>query len=225
MYEAPDGGRLSDAMLEDLRRDGVLILRDFYPSSRCDALRARALALVDEFDPDSVKSIFSTTKQTQLDDSYFIDSGDKIRFFLEDDAFDGDGRLRQSKHDSLNKMGHAMHDLDPVFDDFSRGPELAEIGRRIGYSDAAIIQSMYIFKPPRIGGEVICHQDSTYIYTEPESCYGFWFAIEDATIENGCMQFIAGEHKGPLKARNYRREDGSLITADLNIAGPTETTE
>ena len=79
-----------------------------------------------------------------------------------------------------------------------------------------IIQSMYIFKPPRIGGEVVCHQDSTYIYTEPESCVGFWFALEDATVENGCMQFIPGGHKSPLKRRNYRRPDGRLVTETLD---------
>jgi phytanoyl-CoA hydroxylase len=83
--------------------------------------------------------------------------------------------------------------------------------RRVGFDDPAIIQSMYIFKPPRIGGEVVCHQDSTYIYTEPESCVGFWFALEDATVENGCMHFIPGAHKAPLKKRNYRHADGHII--------------
>jgi phytanoyl-CoA hydroxylase len=75
---------------------------------------------------------------------------------------------------------------------------------------------MYIFKPPRIGGEVVCHQDSTYIHTEPESCVGFWFALEDATLENGCMQFIPGAHRMPLKQRNYRRPDGTLVTETLD---------
>ena len=160
--------------------------------------------------------MFSTTKQTQLDDRYFIESGDKIRFFLEDDAFDEDGRLRQPKEQSLNKMGHAMHDLDPVFDAFSRTPALAGVARSVGLRDPVILQSMYIFKPPRIGGEVVCHQDSTYIFTEPESCVGFWFALEDATIENGCMQFIPGGHELPLKKRNYRADDDTLITETLD---------
>jgi phytanoyl-CoA hydroxylase len=215
-FDAPNGGKLTEAMLDALRRDGVLILRDFVSPARCRELRGRALELVDEFDPASVRSVFSTTKQTQLDDDYFISSGDRIRFFLEDEAFGPDGELKQSKHDCLNKMGHAMHDLDPVFDRFSRGPELTEIASRIGFVDPAIIQSMYIFKPPRIGGEVICHQDSTYIYTEPESCFGFWFAIEDATIENGCMHFIPGLHMGPLKARNYRTDEGTTVTEVLD---------
>jgi len=203
-------------MVGAYREAGVIILRDFVSREDCVQLQRRALELVDAFDPHEVRSVFSTTRNEQLDDTYFIESGDKIRFFLENDAFDDNGRLRQSKEHSLNKMGHAMHDLDPVFDAFSRTPELAEVARRVGLEDPAILQSMYIFKPPRIGGEVVCHQDSSYIYTEPESCVGFWFALEDATLENGCMQFIPGAHRMPLKKRNYRRPDGRLVTETLD---------
>jgi len=215
-FAAPQDGRLSQDMLDAFGRDGVIVLRDFVPVSACERLRDRALELVDEFDPESVRSIFSTTKQTQLNDDYFSTSGDKIRFFFEDDAFDDSGSLRQAKEQSLNKMGHAMHDLDPVFDEFSRTPSLAAVADSLGYADPGILQSMYIFKPPRIGGEVLCHQDSTYLYTEPDSCVGFWFALEDATLENGCMQFIPGMHTLPLKQRNYRRDDGTLVTETLD---------
>ena len=90
-YPAPAGGALRDAMLADYRAAGVLILEDFVPVGACERLRARALELVDAFDPQTVRHVFSTTKQTQLDDSYFYQSGDKIRFFLEDDAFDDGG--------------------------------------------------------------------------------------------------------------------------------------
>lgn len=215
-FVAPSGGGLTDAMIAAFNECGVILLQDFVSRDDCLSLRERALELVAAFDPYQVKSVFSTTEQTQRDDRYFIESGDKIRFFLEKDAFDGRGELRQSKENSLNKMGHAMHDLDPLFDRFSRTPALAEIARRMGFEDPAIIQSMYIFKPPKIGGEVVCHQDSTYIYTEPESCVGFWFALEDATIENGCMQFIPGGHRQPLKRRNYRVGEFETKTETLD---------
>ena len=215
-FDAPAGGQLTPAMVDAYRAAGVLVLRDFVPVSECNKLRARALELVDAFDPSTVRSVFSTTDEEQLDDDYFIESGDQIRFFLENAAFDEHGELRQAKEHCLNKMGHAMHDLDPVFDAFSRTSELAEVARRIGFDDPKILQSMYIFKPPNIGGEVVCHQDSTYIYTEPESCVGFWFALEDATLENGCMQFIPGGHRMPLKKRNYRKPDGRLVTETLD---------
>jgi len=215
-FEAPPGGQLTADMVTAYRRAGVLVLQNFVSIEACEALRHQANTLVAGFDPAEVRSVFSTTRQAQLDDSYFIESGDKIRFFLEDDAFDESGELRQAKEHSLNKMGHAMHDLDPVFDEFSRTPELAEAARRIGFAEPLVLQSMYIFKPPSIGGEVVCHQDSTYIYTEPESCVGFWFALEDATLENGCMQFIPGGHRLPLKKRNYRKADGKLTTETLD---------
>jgi phytanoyl-CoA hydroxylase len=210
-YDALPGGRLAQEMIADFRSAGVLILRDFVPVSRCEKLRHRMLELIDDFDPAEVKTVFSTRSDEHQADDYFIGSGDKIRFFLEDGAFDEAGNLVRSKADSLNKVGHAMHDLDPEFDAFSRTPELAGLAASIGFDDPAIIQSMYIFKPPGIGGEVLCHQDSTYIYTEPESCVGFWFALEDATVDNGCMHFIPGAHREPLRKRNYRDASGRIV--------------
>jgi phytanoyl-CoA hydroxylase len=60
-----------------------------------------------------------------------------------------------------------MHDLDPDFDAFSRTAKLAAVVESLGYKDPVLLQSMYVFKPPRIGGEVYCHQDSTFLYTDP----------------------------------------------------------
>ena len=215
-FKASDDGQLSEAEVAAFEAAGVIVVEDFVSQDDCGRLRERAGELVEAFDPESVRTVFSTTKQTQLNDEYFYDSGDKIRFFFEDNAFDDAGNLRQSKHESLNKMGHAMHDLDPVFDAFSRTPKLAAVVESLGYADPGIIQSMYIFKPPGIGGEVTCHQDSTFIYTEPESCIGFWFALQDATIENGCMEFIPGAHKMPLKRRNYKRPDGKFVIETID---------
>ena len=59
--------------------------------------------------------MFTTHEQTRTSDDYFLESGDKVRFFFEEDAFLPDGSLKQAKELSINKIGHAMHDLDPVF--------------------------------------------------------------------------------------------------------------
>ena len=53
-----------------------------------------------------------------------------IRCFFEEEAFDAAGRLAVEKPPGINKIGHALHDLDPVFDAFSRSPALAERRRR-----------------------------------------------------------------------------------------------
>jgi phytanoyl-CoA hydroxylase len=184
--------------------DGFLVLDNYVSSSACDALRRRAEQLVSDFDPHGVISIFSTNNQTRTTDDYFLESGDKIRFFFEENAFNADGSLRQDKELSINKIGHALHDLDPVFNEFSRTPALAELVSSLGIREPLLMQSMYIFKQPKIGGEVTCHQDSTFLYTEPDSVVGFWFALEDATVENGCLWAIPGGHRTGLKSRFIR---------------------
>jgi len=189
-------------------RDGFLVIENFVEAQACDRLCARAEELVRDFDPEGLVSIFSTHEQTRTSDDYFLESGDKIRFFFEENAFHPDGTLRQSKERSINKIGHALHDLDPVFDKFSRTPEIKELVSDLGIDDPLLLQSMYIFKQPRIGGEVTCHHDATFLYTEPLLLVGLWFALEDATIDNGCLWAIPGGHKLGLKSRFVRAEGG-----------------
>jgi phytanoyl-CoA hydroxylase len=192
---------------DDFERQGYLVLPDFVPAATCEALKARAEELVAGFQPETI-SIFSTYEQTRVSDAYFLGSGDQIRFFFEEGAFRPDGSLRQAKELSINKIGHALHDLDPRFDAFSRTPELAALARELGVKQPLLLQSMYIFKQPHIGGEVNSHQDSTFLYTDPSTCLGFWFALEDATLENGCLWALPGGHTLGLKKRFVRAPGG-----------------
>ncbi|MBF0276376.1 MAG: phytanoyl-CoA dioxygenase family protein [SAR324 cluster bacterium] len=184
--------------------NGYLLLKNYLTPNICRELRDQANRLIAEFEPDSAISIFSTKNQTDTSDSYFLQSGDKIRFFFEEDAFSPDGKLKQSKAKSINKIGHALHDLNPLFREFSYHPQFAEILTALGVQSPLLAQSMYIFKQPGIGGEVSCHQDSTFLYTDPLSVIGLWFALEDATVENGCLWAIPGAHQSGLKSRFLR---------------------
>jgi phytanoyl-CoA hydroxylase len=199
--------QITDQQIAQYERDGLLVLEDFVSAADCAALRARAEKLVESFDP-SVVSIFSTHEQTRTSDEYFLTSGDQIRFFFEAEAFDEAGRLRHSKARSINKIGHALHELDPVFARFSRTDALKQLVADLGIARPLLVQSMYIFKQPSIGGEVTCHQDSTFLYTDPPSIVGLWFALEDATTENGCLWAIPGGHKLGLKSRFVRATGG-----------------
>ncbi|SHG40919.1 phytanoyl-CoA dioxygenase family protein [Massilia sp. CF038] len=188
-------------------RDGYLVIPGFKSADALAALRQRAAEIVDAFDPSESRSIFTTQNQLTATDAYFLRSDNTIRCFFEEEAFDTDGKLKQDKSLSINKIGHALHDLDPVFEQFSRDPKLAAVARDLGLRDAKVWQSMYIFKQPGIGGEVRWHQDATFFETTPVSVTTFWFALEDATIDNGCLWVEPGGHRGPMRERFVRNGD------------------
>jgi phytanoyl-CoA hydroxylase len=202
--------RITREDLDQYDRVGFLVLPGFVSEAACDRLRARAEAIVSAFDPQGVVSIFTTKEQNRHSDDYFLTSGDKIRCFFEEDAFHSDGTLKQSKEHSINKIGHAMHDLDPVFNEFSRTKEIEQLIADLGICNPLLLQSMYIFKQPRIGGEVTCHQDSTFLYTEPYDMAGLWIALEDATTDNGCLWAIPEGHRLGLKSKWVRTEAGGM---------------
>ena len=201
---------LSAETREAFARDGVIVLEDFVAAVQCDRLKQRALEMVVELAPAASGTVFSTRDNRHAQDAYFEESANGIGVFFEEGAFDTGGKLRVPLARAVNKIGHAMHDLDPVFSAFSRGKRLQAVADGIGLTDPRLVQSMYIFKQPGIGGEVVCHQDSTFLYTQPQSVVGFWFAIEDAHRGNACLGGLPGEHKKGLKEIYRRQWDGRL---------------
>lgn len=54
-------------------------------------------------------------------------------------------------------------------------------------------------KPPRHGGAVAWHQDYSYwTRTVPMAHLTCWIALDDATRENGCLQYVPGSHRWNL---------------------------
>ena len=193
------------------QEQGYLVLPGFKSAQAMQALRDRAARIIDAFDADAHRTIFTTNEQQRQVDAYFMGSADTIRCFFEEEAFDAQGRLRQDKALSINKIGHAMHDLDPVFAAFSHGPELAEVAGAVGLAEPLVWQSMYIFKQPGIGGEVRWHQDASFFDTVPQTVTTFWFALEDADRGNGCLWVEPGGHRGPLRERFVVQGAGATI--------------
>ncbi len=194
--------QLADSPKARLDADGFLVIPDFVARYAIAELRARAEEIVDAFDPRESRAIFTTRDETKTkSDAYFLGSATTIRCFFEEEAFDERGELRQPKALSINKIGHAMHDLDPVFERFSHGPRLQQLAHDLGLRDPRVYQSMYIFKQPHIGGEVRWHQDATYFVTDPATVTTFWFALEHADRNNGCLWAQRGGHRTPLRER------------------------
>ncbi|KAH8504599.1 hypothetical protein H0E87_012007 [Populus deltoides] len=200
-------GTLSSDQLDSFNSQGYLVIESFANPEDIESMMKRMNKLLDDFDYTNV-SVFSTKNQRKVTDDYFYQSAENISFFFEEKAFGDDGSLKQPKQLSINKVGHALHELDPVFKGFSSSEKCSGLLLSLGYKKPVIIQSMYIFKQPGIGGEVVPHQDNSFLYTEPTTCTGMWLALEDATLLNGCLWAIPGSHKNGLVRRFLRGENG-----------------
>jgi phytanoyl-CoA hydroxylase len=197
------------------RREGLLVLPGFASAAAVEALKQRAGEIVEAFEPEGRAAVFSSRDRAQLSQRALAESAGDVRCFFEEEAFDADGRLIVEKPRAINKIGHALHDRDAVFNRFSRDPRLAAMAVELGVIDPLLMQSMLIFKQPRIGGEVVWHQDASFLMTQPQSVVGFWWALEDATVDNGCL-WVATQ-RGPLRERYLRRGDG-FVTEPLDPA-------
>ncbi len=190
---------LTQNQIDNFHNNGYLILDDFCSAEQCQVLMDKIQTIIEENQGTFPKLAFSTQDNKHAEEAYFIQSADKIHFFLEPDAIDDRGEIQVPLTRAINKIGHGLHERDPLFKAFSQDKRLKSICHQLGFVRIGLVQSMYIFKQPEIGDAVSWHQDSTYLYVEGDDVIGFWFALEDATIENGCLYAIPGTP--PLRQR------------------------
>mmetsp|Transcript_47358 Transcript_47358/g.138018 ORF Transcript_47358/g.138018 Transcript_47358/m.138018 type:complete len:334 (+) Transcript_47358:60-1061(+) len=194
------------ARRERFENDGYLLLKKFLPEEECARMKRRMQELIAQWDPDkTLAPVFATDgdqEKHQGSSDYFLDSADRIHFFLEKDAAGEDGRLKPGleKARCLNKVGHGLHVVDPVFREYSLSQKVKDLVAELGWKDPVLPQSMYIFKQPVIGGEVTAHQDSSFLYTTPRpTCLGLWLSLDAATLQNGCLWARPGSHLEPVR--------------------------
>jgi phytanoyl-CoA hydroxylase len=191
---------------------GFLVVPKFLETAQ--ALKDQMKDLANN-DWDNSKSLdtFGTDKAANTArGDYFLDSSNKVHYFAEPHATDEQNQLKEEyqkdKLAALNKAGHGMHTMPGAFRDFTLSAKMRALVTDLGWKDPVVPQSMYIFKQPKIGGTVNSHQDSSFLYTTPrQTCLGLWLALDDATLENGCLWVRPGSHREPVRRQFLRNPD------------------
>jgi len=208
------------ALNREFHSQGYLHVKSLIDSLSCERLVGRMRELVYARAPADRRYTFDAGEKKHTSGDFFLSSAHKISFF-----FDPKARFTKTGKDSdpfnsLNKVGHALHDLCPVFAKFSHQPQFYQLLKALGQRSPQLVQSMFIFKQPEFGDEVTAHQDASFLYTEPISVIGLWFALEDADQENGCLWLKKGGHRGPLKNRFIKQHDKLIFGNNQRVDWP-----
>lgn len=113
---------------------------------------------------------------------------------------------------------HFPHKLSPLIHRCLSHPAIVRVLTGIVGPNVKCMQSMLFVKGPGKAGQA-WHQDEFYIPTRDRSLVGAWIAIDDATVDNGCLWIIPGSHRpGFLRQRvpNGSSEYADVDTVDVS---------
>lgn len=135
---------LSPEQIDQFHRDGFLVLPGYFSAETVSKLRSEIASVITTMDPQDYP-IFTTNEQDrQVSADYFLTSGDKIVPFLEEKAAKLPDGAAVPFHLRINKIGHALHDLNPVFHEVSYDPKVGRICRDLGSVKPMAVQSMCV---------------------------------------------------------------------------------
>mmetsp|Transcript_43711 Transcript_43711/g.69893 ORF Transcript_43711/g.69893 Transcript_43711/m.69893 type:complete len:313 (-) Transcript_43711:183-1121(-) len=203
------------SVIQTFQQDGIAIVKNFAPQELLQQMKQEIIGLCAQWKGEETVEFATDINQTEQQgkNDYFITSACEARFFWEPSS---DKIVQANPADTLkkiNKVGHGLHEIEGVFKKYAHSPKIKQLVRQLGYVSPVLPQSMYILKNPLIGGEVCSHQDASFLFTEPrQTVLGLWLALDEATLENGCLWYRPGSHKEPVR-RHFQRvpsQNGSV---------------
>ncbi|KAF7943739.1 uncharacterized protein EAE97_005809 [Botrytis byssoidea] len=208
LNEAKDGN-LSDEQLQFWRENGYLVIPDTLSDSQKDNL----LKTVHEAAQVLAGGGERVQKHTYLpgQKSYVSPVGRALAT-LSEHGFNPD--VEPLKR--IQRIGCGVHRVMPPFRKYIISPFHSTLARSLGYKDPRIYQSLIIVKAAEVGARVVPHQDGCSGFTNPSSCTTFWYALEDCSMENGCLAVAPGSHRvQPITRRCRTNANGQPEFVDL----------
>ena len=171
-----------------------------------------------------VEEAFSAQEvQSGLDGLFHLLSGavkefDHVQYERASSGIDVDKMTPEQKQDYVRKfMGFV--DYDQRLRSLAHHPQLLALVQRLIADTPVLFQSMALLKPPRLGREKPWHQDHAYFRIDLNAkVVGCWIALDEATVENGCMVIAPGSHlNGPVM--HFQRRDWQICDTEVDNSG------
>lgn len=130
-------------------KNGYLVIEDFLSEEEMHSLLNETDHLIDQCNLDQSLTPFHPNG-SYVRSKYFIESADKIAYFFETAALDSDGKLRAPLHQSLNKIGHNLHDLNPVFEKITYQEKFKQIPKDLGWVSPSLCNRWLFLNSPTL---------------------------------------------------------------------------
>ena len=114
--------------ITQFNEDGFLEINDYFSPSQVQELRNEIGNIISRMDPTDYPIFTTNEQERQMAPEYFLTSGDVIRPFMEEKANNSDIPFSLR----INKIGHALHDLNPSFQAVSYDPKVGRIAKDLG---------------------------------------------------------------------------------------------
>jgi len=163
--------RLTPMQVAFFKENGFLAVPDVVPAARVAAMRTRIEELCERWESEEAR-----------------------RLGVQQEAEAGAPIAERSSRTVRKLSFLARHEL--IFGEHARDPVLLDIVEDLIGSPLALYADEAFLKPPFHGSEKLPHQDNAYFGVQPDAALiTCWTALDDATVENGCMHYLAGSHK------------------------------
>jgi len=121
------------------------------------------------------------------------------------------------RHPEYNDYCPAVLAYDLWFLNVGRQPEILDMVEQILGENFALWNSSFFAKPARTGSKTPWHQDGEYWPISPLATCTVWIAVDETTLENGCLQVIPGSHRAQKLATHHQNDaDGLALNLELD---------
>ena len=210
--------RLTQAQLDDFNKNGYLVLSSLLTTDETNVLRSEAHDVVRNISEGADDKIIHYNLNDNVNSSPHPSPIGSVVAIFESTA-------TIAAAPPIARLGCGIHILLPSFRYWTHHPfhrllytDLMPPIARNTRTNPLITQSQIIVKSgDNNGSAIVPHQDGCISFTDPPSCLTYWYALEDSTLENGCLEVLPGSHiTEPLRQRVVKGNRGEPKFVDLD---------